>query len=263
MATRQRSRPLLAAVSAILVALPTAASAQSFTPGDDPCLGDPPPAPYVDRDEARDPHLRAIDCTFDNGVMVGEFTVPGAATGERRFHPGQPVTRAQMATIVVNALEYAGYTLPEAPPDAFTDDTGNVHEDNINKLAATGIVSGKSESEYAPNAKIRRDEMATVLVQAAEMAYGSDLEPASGNPFSDVSSSNVHRDNIIVASEILGIAVGQEDGTFQPGAATRRDWMATFASRLVDMTLIDAEEPASDPATGPTVGISDDERSIG
>lgn len=258
------SKALLAAATAALVALPTSAFAlESFTPGSDPCLGDPAAAPYVDRDEVREPHLKAVDCTFDNGVMVGSPTGPlSPVTGERQFNPGQSVSRAQMATILVNSLEAAGYTLPANAPDAFTDDDGSVHEDNINKLAASGIASGTSATTYSPGRAIERDQMASLLVQAAEAAYGTTFNAPKSTFFPDVSSNNVHVRNITVASEWLGLIVGDGQGRFNPSAETRRDWMATFSSRLVDMVLIDAEDPASDPATGPTVG-QDGSRAIG
>jgi hypothetical protein len=251
-----KSRTLLAAATAALVALPTAAfGLESFTPGEDPCLGDPAEAPYVDRDEVREPHLKAVDCTFENGVMVGSPTGPlSPVTGEREFNPGASVSRAQMATILVNSLEAAGYTLPADAPDAFTDDDGSVHEDNINKLAATGIVNGTSETEYSPGRAIKRDQMASLLVQAAEAAYGTDFNAPKSTLFPDVSANNVHVRNITVASEWLGLIVGDGQGQFNPNAETRRDWMATFSSRLVDMVLIDADDPASDPQSGPTVG---------
>lgn len=255
--TRSRHRALLAAATAVIVAVPGIASAQSFTPGDDPCLGDPPPAPVTDRDEVIATHVEAVDCGFDNGIFVGRVTTEG-----REFDPEEPLSRGQMASIIAQALEHAGYELPAAPPDAFDDDNTSVHQMNINKLAAVGIVHGVTEDRYVPKASIRRDQMASMLVGAAEAAYGTEFTPTTANSFSDVGEDNVHRGNIEVASDILGLAVGREDGTFQPGALTRRDWAATFIARLVDMTLIDAEEPASDPASGPTVESTDGDRSL-
>ena len=254
----ERSRALLAAATAVLVALPTAASAQSFTPGDDPCLGDPPPAEYVDREKIIDIHLPAVDCTTDNGIFEGDLTTgPG-----REFNPAQPLTRAQMASIIARSLEYAGYQLPAAPPDAFQDDTTNVHQLNINKLAAVGIVTGVSDTRFNPQAPVKRDQMASFMVRTAEVAFGTEFEPTVPNPFSDLSDRNVHRDNIIVASNQLGLAVGRADSTFDAGALTRRDHAATFISRLVDIILIDAEQPATDPASGPTTDISDADRDL-
>lgn len=257
MATK-RSRTLLAAATAVLVALPTAASAQSFTPVDDPCLGDPPPADYVDRDEIIEIHLPAVDCTTDNGIFEGQLTIGT----EREFNPASPLTRAQMASIIARALEFAGYELPAVAPDAFQDDTTSVHQPNINKLAAVGIVEGKSDTEFDPEAPVNRDQMASFMVRAAEKAFGTEFEPVGPNPFSDLSDENVHRDNIIVAATQLGLAIGHADSTFDAGAHTRRDHAATFISRLVDIILIDAEQPATDPASGPTTDISDEDRDL-
>jgi hypothetical protein len=257
MAPSKRSRTLLAAATAALVAIPTAASAQSFTPADDPCLGDPPPAEYEDRDQIIEIHLPAVDCTTDNGIFQGNISLEG-----RRFNPAASLTRAQMASIIARALDHAGYELPAVPPDAFEDDTTSVHQLNINRLAAVGIVKGRTDTEFDPESPVRRDQMASFLVRAAEKAYGTEFEPTSSGGFSDVLEGNVHRENVIVASEILGLAIGHPNGTFSPASMTRRDHAATFISRLVDMILIDAEEPASDPASGPTTNISDEARDL-
>lgn len=167
-----------------------------------------------------------------------------------------------MASIIARALEYSGYELPAAPPDAFQDDNTSVHQLNINKLAAVGIVKGKSDTRFDPEVPVKRDQMASFLVRAAEVAFGTEFEATVPNPFSDLSDENVHRDNIIVAANQLGLAIGHANSTFDAGALTRRDHAATFISRLVDIILIDAEEPASDPESGPTTDISSEDRNL-
>lgn len=249
----------IAALAAVVMALatPSSASAETFIDPDDACLGEPGAAPFADRDRVIDVHLNNVDCAFAAGILVGE-----TEDGERFLRPGNSVTRAQMATIVVGALEHAGYNLPDSPADAFTDDDQSVHEDNINTLAAIGIVEGVSDGRYRPHAPVTRAQMLTMMVQAAEVAYGTEFEPVTGNPFTDVSDSNVHKDNIIVGSNVLGITAGSSENEFNPGANTRRDWIATFITRLVDMILIDAETPADDPASGPTIDDGDIDRDV-
>lgn len=249
----------IAVIAAVVMALaaPSSASAETFIDPDDPCLGEPGAAPFADRDEVIDVHLNNVDCAFDAGIIVGE-----TKDGERFLRPGSSVTRAQMATIVVGALEHAGYNLPGSTPDAFTDDDESVHEANINTLAAIGIVEGVSDGRYQPQAQVTRAQMLTMMVQAAEVAYGTQFEPVTANPFTDVPDSNVHRDNIIVGSNVLGITAGSSENQFDPSADTRRDWMATFITRLVDMILIDAETPADDPASGPTIDDGDIDRDV-
>jgi hypothetical protein len=86
--------------------------------------------------------------------------------------------------------------------------------------------------------------MASFVVRAAVWAYegvdGPGFEPMSPTTFADVAPTNVHRDNIAVAMQILGLTEGTTPTTFSPANPTRRDQMATFLVRLVDMTFIEA-----------------------
>lgn len=233
-----KSRILLAAATAALVALPTSAFAlESFTPGEDPCLGDPAAAPYVDRDEVREPHLKAVDCTFDNGVMVGEPTSPlSAVTGERVFNPGESVSRGQLATIIVNSLEHAGYTLPDNAPDAFTDDDGTVHEASIDAVAAIGVMQGTSDTTFAPQAPVTRAQLATIIAAAYEAMLGEPL-PAGPDAFRDDDGS-VHEPNINAAAA-AGLASGRSATTFEPAWAVTRAQGASFLTRLLDAWYVD------------------------
>lgn len=80
------------------------------------------------------------------------------------FCPDQVVTRGQMAAFLSRAL---GYT---AAPDAgFTDTSGNVFEEDINKLAAAGVTKGCNPPDndlFCPNDPVTRGQMAAFLVRA-------------------------------------------------------------------------------------------------
>lgn len=242
-----------AATAASLLPLGAAASAEEFIDPADPCLGSPPPAPFVDREEAAEVHLDNIDCSFEQGTVIGRDE-----NGQRYLRPERDTRRDQMASIVVRALQHSGYDVPTDAPDAFTDDEHSVHEENINILAALGIVNGVGDGRYAPDRPVMRDEMVTFLVQTAEVAFGTEFEPVDAASFVDVTPTNPHRDNIAVASNQLGLVMGHDAVTFDPRSPVRRDQIATFTTRLVDLILLDADDPASDPASGPTVGQSGD-----
>ena len=87
----------------------------------------------------------------------------GCATGPLRYCPNNPVTRAQMATFLVGAFD-----LDSAPPAGFTDTEGNIHQDNIDALAAAQITAGcrTGPLRYCPNAPVTRAQMATFLHRA-------------------------------------------------------------------------------------------------
>ena len=78
-----------------------------------------------------------------------------------RYCPLTEMSRAQMASFLARALR-----LPPADRDWFTDDNGNKHEDNINRLAASGITVGCGEQTFCPEATVSRQEMAAFLYRA-------------------------------------------------------------------------------------------------
>ena len=116
---------------------------------------DLPPAlaDHFDDDEGNI-HEAPINQLYEAGVTLG-FT-------DGTFRPSLIVSRAQMASLV--ARGFGEYLIP-AMSDWFTDDQGNIHEDNINALAANAITYGclPTESAFCPDQPIRRDQMASFL----------------------------------------------------------------------------------------------------
>lgn len=77
------------------------------------------------------------------------------------YRPDQPVSRAQLARLLVNA-----YDLPAATSDAFDDDAASEHEDAINAVAARGITGGCGPRRYCPGSSVTREQMASFLARA-------------------------------------------------------------------------------------------------
>jgi hypothetical protein len=79
------------------------------------------------------------------------------------FCPNDPVTRGQMAAFVSRALD-----LPSGAIDAFTDDSGDVHEAAINALAARGITGGCDAGRperFCADDTVTRAQMAAFLTR--------------------------------------------------------------------------------------------------
>jgi hypothetical protein len=72
------------------------------------------------------------------------------------------ITRGQMAAFLVRTLE-----LP-AGPDAFSDDSTSIFENDINALAAAGIAKGCGTGRFCPDALVTREQMASFLVRALD-----------------------------------------------------------------------------------------------
>lgn len=167
-------------------------------------------------------HEPAVDC-----VVAWEVARGVSAT---RFGGGAVVTRAQMASFVANVVIRTGGDLPVGR-DAFGDDDASVHEGNINRLAAVGVVAGRGRG-FAPDVAVSRGQMATFLVRAYAYRVGAPL-PAGADAFAD-DDGQVHESAINQAAA-AGLATGDARGRFRPSAAVRRDQMAAFVARLLDL----------------------------
>jgi hypothetical protein len=56
--------------------------------------------------------------------------------------------------------------LPDAAQDYFGDDTGSVHEPDINRFAQAGITNGCAPGYYCPSMPVLREQMAAFLHRA-------------------------------------------------------------------------------------------------
>jgi hypothetical protein len=101
---------------------------------------------------------------------INALAAIGVAFGctETDFCPDAPLSRAEMAEMLVRAYDYAPVDV-----DYFTDDDGNAYEEAINALKGAGVTKGcnpPGDSEYCPDSPLTRAEMATFFARAVGMA---------------------------------------------------------------------------------------------
>jgi hypothetical protein len=105
--------------------------------------------------------------TDDDGMAheddVNRLAQAGVTTGcaPQRFCPHRTLTRKEVATILVRALE-----LPPATQDWFDDDDGLSREDDINRLAEAAITTGCGPRDFCPARSVTREQMAAFLYRA-------------------------------------------------------------------------------------------------
>jgi uncharacterized protein YkwD len=93
-----------------------------------------------------------------NGIAVARIA---AGCSDARYCPDSRVTREQMASFLVRALD-----LPRTSKDYFADDNGSPHEAAINSLAAAGVTGGCASGRYCPSSGVTREQMAGFLFRA-------------------------------------------------------------------------------------------------
>ena len=165
------------------------------------------------------------DASHYHGVEAVAGADIAGGFGDGTFRPSQPVTRAQMATFLVNALwlRDADLTPAPLPEDVAGDD---VHAEAVALLLASGIAGGFPDGTYRPSQPVTRAQMATFL--AAGLELDTEVELADDAAPSDI--AGVHAGSIAAVID-EGVASGFGDGTYRPGAPVTRGQMATFLRR--------------------------------
>jgi hypothetical protein len=151
-----------------------------------------------------------IDWLVNAGITVG--------CGNSRFCPTRAVTRAQMASFLVRALD-----LPPTVSDHFADDSGSIHQADINALAEAGITTGCSMGAYCPDGTTTRAQMATFLTRALG------LGAAPTDYYSD-DAGLVHEQDINSVA-LSGITRGCGPALYCPNSTVTREQMAAFLHR--------------------------------
>ncbi len=201
----------LAVVAAMLAAAAGPAAAAELPPG----------GSFVDDDLSV--HQATIEAIAAAGITTG--CNPPA---NDRYCPDQPVTRAQMATLLVRALD-----LPPAPDAGFTDTADSIHAATIDAIAAAGITTGcnpPANDRYCPDQPVTRAQMATLLVRAL------DLPPAPDAGFTDTADS-IHAATID-AIAAAGITTGcnpPANDRYCPDRPVTRGQMASFLTRALGL----------------------------
>jgi hypothetical protein len=163
-------------------------------------------------DDDGNPFAADIEWLYGEGITLGcAFDL---------FCPKAPVTREQMASFLVRALD-----LPVATSDAFTDDAGSPHEADINALAAAGVTQGCGEGLFCPKDPVSRQEMASFLVRALE------LPEANVDYFTDDQGSVHEDDNNALA--LAQVTLGCAPQLFCPTGNVLREQMAAFLHRAL------------------------------
>ena len=113
------------------------------------------------------------DETSIHEANINRLAAAGITTGctATTFCPKALVSRAQMASFIARAAHLTA----GAGNNYFNDDDGNLHEANIDRIAAAGITTGCATWQYCPSGSVTREQMAAFLHRI--------VVPASAPPF--------------------------------------------------------------------------------
>ncbi|MEC0248460.1 S-layer homology domain-containing protein, partial [Paenibacillus chitinolyticus] len=163
--------------------------------------------------------------------VIKELTARHLIEGmtENTFAPERKVTRAEFTAMLVRLLNLKAEGVP-----TFSDVSGqDWYAGAVAAASKAGLVNGVSASEFAPEAVIKRQEMAAMIVRAYEAAAGK--KAAGGEPvrFADVEASPAWVREAVAAASRLGLVNGRTADGFEPeGTATRAESAQVTANLL-------------------------------
>ena len=173
--------------------------------------------------DAGSPHSGSITELAEAGVFAG------TECGERRFCPGDGITRRTFAVWLVRVLD-GGQARP-SQQGVFDDVDADAWEaPYITRLAELGVTTGCSADppRFCPDRVVSRAQMATFLVRSFLMPQA---DPAG---FTDVDAASVHAgfiDRLAAADITQGCATAPL--RFCPSGDTTRAQMASFLARAI------------------------------
>lgn len=174
--------------------------------------------PFVDVSN-NDWFYNSVKYAYENGLMYG--------VSDTEFAPDGDVTRAMFVTVL-----YRTEGEPYAENSSFVDVASDSYYANAVAWAEENkIVSGVSDTEFAPDMSITREQMAAIVYRYAEYKNCDITVNETANYVDSDSISDYARNAVDWLSE-QEIMSGNTDGTFAPQANSTRAQTAAVFMRI-------------------------------
>ncbi|OAZ50543.1 S8 family serine peptidase [Paenibacillus polymyxa] len=159
-------------------------------------------------------------------------------TTDTKFSPKQNVTRAEFAALVTRAL---GLTPGTAAP--FSDiPVGSWYAGDVAAAYEAGLITGRNNDKFDPQANISRQEIAVVLGKAVDLLQiKTAADGPARTPYHDTSSfAGYAKDSIekVSAAGIINGATIKGSSYFQPNAPTTREASAKVLHVLLQKAAL-------------------------
>ena len=176
---------------------------------------------------------------YDAGIVNG-----ASAT---MFYPENNVTRAEFTKMAVVLFGLDS----KSTESQFTDVPANEwYAKYVVAATEAGIVTGISETEFAPNDDVTREQMAAIIGRYLDITSKAAMKYTDSAAISDYAVPYVS------GLTEKGLLTGEEDGTFRPAASAARSEAAALLSRVKATMSAPEETAAPDKTAAPEATAS-------
>lgn len=167
-------------------------------------------------------YFNAVKYVTDNGIMNG--------VSQNDFAPDEKLTRAMFATIL-----YRIENSPETGKTAFADiPDGEWYSSAVAWANANKIVNGITDTEFAPNDSITREQMAVMIYRYARFKNYDMGEKGEISSYSDYSEISDYARDALASISAKGILTGKSSTTLNPLDNATRAETATVIMRMIE-----------------------------
>ena len=168
-------------------------------------------------------YLEDVKYVCENGLMQG--------VTEKKFAPYQTATRAMVCQILYNM---------ENKPAAAACDYADVSQTSwyapaVNWATQAGLVNGCGDGTFAPNDKVTREQLATILLRCAEGKGNGAAVQGSLNRFADSGKISAWARTGMAWAVGTKLMQGDGNGALNPNAAATRAEIAALFHRFLGL----------------------------
>ena len=183
-----------------------------------------PTVPFTDVKEG-DWFYDAVCYVYENGMMNG--------VSETSFAPNATTSRAMIVTIL-----YRLENEPAVSGSSFTDvPSGQWYSNAVAWAAENGIVNGVTDTTFAPNSPITREQMAAILYRYAAWKGCDVSERVDLSGYADAASVSGYATEAMAWANAEGLITGVTNTTLRPAGSAVRAQAATILMRLCENVL--------------------------
>ncbi len=169
----------------------------------------------------------AVDFAIANGLMNG--------VSDDVFAPNQTLNRAMLVTVLYR-LAGSPAASESAIAAEFDDiESGHWYTDAVLWAASNGIVTGKSETTFAPLDNITREQFATMLMRYCSFAGIDTGKVADLSGFTDNETISSYAKDALSWANSSGIITGRTETTIAPKGSATRGEAATMLMRFLQL----------------------------
>ncbi len=166
--------------------------------------------------------VEAISYVVSKGIMQG--------TSQNSFEPNTPVTREQVAKII--SVAFNSYN-PNATSPFKDVPKGHWSASYVGAAYESGLLTGKSETEFGLGEKMTREDLCTVMYRAAtKVGYNFATEKSD---FVDIESVNSYAQDAVRKLAGAKIISGMGDGVLAPKGTATRAQTAQMLMKLAEL----------------------------